>query len=436
MNEKNTVSMKEQRLRRQRINRMKTAILATVGVWMCVSMAFCIVLSIQVFRLSRKVDEIADNAVLVQAMAEEMDEYRGSENNSNAQTMNVGDGSMELGSQALDPEGDSGLSGTDASPNGADASGDGTSSDGTGSSDAGTATDGAGASGDSASLGDMGSTDAGTVSDGAGASGDSAPPDGAGSADSGTVSDGAGASGDGTSSDGGAPPADPYADNPTNEPQEGERQKVYLTFDDGPSSNTAKILDILKEKGVKATFFVVGKEDEESKAMYRRIIEEGHTLGMHSYTHKYSVIYDSLESFQEDFERIRSYLTEITGVEPTIMRFPGGSSNKVSNLDMREFIRYINDQGITYYDWNVVSGDATSQVYTPEELVENVMKDVVKYDTSIVLMHDASTKGSTVEALDDIIDQLQAMDMELLPIDENTRPIQHITLEDALAYTE
>lgn len=212
--------------------------------------------------------------------------------------------------------------------------------------------------------------------------------------------------------------------------EEGEQPKVYLTFDDGPSENTAKILDILKERNIKATFFVIGQEDEESKALYRRIVAEGHTLGMHSFSHKYDVIYKSLDAFKEDMEHLQSYLKEVTGVAPTIMRFPGGSSNMVSNVDIKELIRYVKEQGITYYDWNVVSGDATSQVYTPDELVENVMNDVVKYNTSVVLMHDASAKASTVDALVPMIDQLQELGAELLPIDDDTKPIQHIKAED------
>lgn len=211
---------------------------------------------------------------------------------------------------------------------------------------------------------------------------------------------------------------------------EGEHPKVYLTFDDGPSENTAKILDILKEKNIKATFFVIGQEDEESKELYQRIVDEGHTLGMHSYSHKYDVIYKSLDAFAEDMNHLQTYLEEVTGVTPTIMRFPGGSSNQVSNVDIKELIRYVKEQGITYYDWNVVSGDATSQVYTPDELVANVMDDVVKYHTSVVLMHDSSAKASTVEALKPMIEQLQDLGAELLPIDENTKPIQHIKAED------
>lgn len=205
-----------------------------------------------------------------------------------------------------------------------------------------------------------------------------------------------------------------------------DTHKVYLTFDDGPSSNTDQILDILKEYNLKATFFVIGKEDEESKELYKRIVEEGHTLGMHSYSHKYSLLYESAESFENDFSQIQNYLYEVTGQECLYYRFPGGSSNHVSNTDMTEFIQYLNSQGITYFDWNVSSGDATSQAYTSEELVENVMTDVVKYKTSIVLMHDAATKASTVEALGPMIEALQDMGAEILPIDENTTVVQHI----------
>ncbi|MEY8390689.1 polysaccharide deacetylase [Lachnospiraceae bacterium] len=227
----------------------------------------------------------------------------------------------------------------------------------------------------------------------------------------------------------GAQSAEPMTEEGT-KAEEAEHRKVYLTFDDGPSENTARILDILKERNIKATFFVIGNEEEEAKALYQRIVDEGHTIGMHSFTHKYDVIYQSLEAYVEDMRHLQSYLEEITGVTTNLIRFPGGSSNHVSNVDMRELIRYLNEEGFTYFDWNVASGDATSQVYTPDELVQNVINDVVKYDTSVVLMHDSSAKSTTVEALAPMIDQLEEMGAELLPIDENTQPVQHITAEN------
>ena len=207
---------------------------------------------------------------------------------------------------------------------------------------------------------------------------------------------------------------------------EEDEHKVYLTFDDGPSPSTGQILDVLKEHGIKATFFVVGKDDEDSKALYRRIVDEGHTLAMHSYSHQYSSLYSSVDAFERDFSEIQNYLFEVTGEECLYYRFPGGSSNQVSDVDMKEFIRYLNGRGITYFDWNVASGDATAQAYTPEKLVENVLSDVVKYKTSIVLMHDAETKASTIKALGPMIEALQGMGAEILPIDEDTTVVQHI----------
>ena len=212
--------------------------------------------------------------------------------------------------------------------------------------------------------------------------------------------------------------------------QPGDTLKVYLTFDDGPSSNTAAILDILDKYGVKATFFVIGKEDEESQALYKRIVEEGHTLGMHSYSHQYSTIYSSLDSFEDDFYHLQSYLDELTGVKSVYYRFPGSSSNQISNTDMGSFISFLDENGVTYYDWNVSSGDATTQAYTKEEIVDHVLNDVVKYKTSIVLLHDSNAKTTTVDALGPLIEGLQEIGAEILLIDQSTYPIQYTVLSD------
>lgn len=206
---------------------------------------------------------------------------------------------------------------------------------------------------------------------------------------------------------------------------EGDPMTVYLTFDDGPSENTPQILSILKEHGVKATFFVTGKESDEAKEWYKQIVAEGHTLGMHSYSHKYSVIYESVDAFAADFTKLHDFLEDTTGVDCKFYRFPGGSSNQVSNTDMNEFIDYLSDQGMIYYDWNVVCGDATSQIYTADDLVQNVMTDVVKYKYSVVLMHDAAEKDSTVEALETILQKLEDMNAEILPITEDAQVVHH-----------
>ncbi len=217
-------------------------------------------------------------------------------------------------------------------------------------------------------------------------------------------------------------------DNIDNIAEEGDIPMVYLTFDDGPSENTDAILDILDDYNVKATFFVVGEDPDVYGDAYRRIVEDGHTIGMHSYSHNYSKLYASEDSFISDFNQIHDLILETTGVDTKYYRFPGGSSNKVSNTSMSVYINYLNEQGIVYYDWNVASGDATSQAFTADELVDNVMNDVVKYKTSVVLLHDASNKDATVEALPHLIESLNEAGAMILPITDETTVIQHVSV--------
>lgn len=207
-----------------------------------------------------------------------------------------------------------------------------------------------------------------------------------------------------------------------------EKRQVYLTFDDGPSKNTDRILDILQEYGVKATFFVVGKTDASSVRAYKRIVEEGHTLGMHSYSHDYQELYCSLQSFSEDLARLQEYLYDLTGVWSRYYRFPGGSSNTVSATDMQLLIRYLNENGICYYDWNVASGDAVSSKLSAEVIAQNCITQIEGKKECMILFHDASDKGSTVDALPMLIEQLQSMeDTEILPVTDDTHPVQHVT---------
>jgi len=208
-------------------------------------------------------------------------------------------------------------------------------------------------------------------------------------------------------------------------------RKIYLTFDDGPSTYTNDILDILKQYDVKATFFVVGKTDEESLAAYQRIVKEGHTLGMHSYSHKYEEIYQSVEAYAQDLSNLQEFLYKTTGVWSRYTRFPGGSSNEVSQVRMKELIQYLDNQGIQYFDWNISSGDAANGQVSVQVLVDNVLNNVEKYGTVIVLMHDAADKATTVEALPIIIEKLQEIpNTRLMAIDDETVPVQHIKITD------
>lgn len=217
---------------------------------------------------------------------------------------------------------------------------------------------------------------------------------------------------------------------PGEKPIEGDEgiRKVYLTFDDGPSSNTGRILDILAEYDVKATFFVVGKEEEEYQALYRRIVEEGHTLAMHSYSHKYNEIYQSVESFSADLSKLQEFLYDTTGVWCRYCRFPGGSSNTVSHVDMHELIAYLDEQDMSYFDWNISSGDAASAYISSADIIRNCTANLKDYDEAIILMHDAADKDSTVEALPGLIETIQAMDdTMILPITDDTERIHHIS---------
>ena len=202
-------------------------------------------------------------------------------------------------------------------------------------------------------------------------------------------------------------------------------KKVYLTFDDGPGSQTGKILDILKKNHVKATFFVTGKEDASSKKIYQRIVNEGHTLAMHSYSHIQDVIYDSKEAFEKDLKQINRCLYEATGVHTKFYRFPGGSSTQNTSLPIQNFIDVLKKNHYLYLDWNVISPDINNANATKEQVVTGVMQGVDAYDTAVVLMYDVADKPMTVKALPSIIKQIKAKNYELLPVDESMILIQH-----------
>lgn len=222
-----------------------------------------------------------------------------------------------------------------------------------------------------------------------------------------------------------APVDEQEVDEATAEPE--AAHKVYLTFDDGPSKYTEEILDILDAYDVKATFFVLGKETDYSIEMLQEIAKRGHTIGMHSYSHKYADVYRSVEEFSADFYRIYSYILENTGIQSTCYRFPGGSSNTISDIDMHEFVDFLTEQEIEFYDWNVSSGDGGSVLLDVDTLVQNATSSIPRFETSIILMHDAASRPTTVEALPQIIENILAMeDTVILPITGETTPIHHI----------
>ena len=166
-----------------------------------------------------------------------------------------------------------------------------------------------------------------------------------------------------------------------------KQKTIYLTFDDGPGPDTDRLLDVLSRYGVKATFFVV---DTGYSAQMRRIVEEGHSIALHSVTHNYKQIYTSRDAYFEDILGIQEIVKDATGVTSTLMRFPGGSSNMISRFNpgiMSELTEAVQDAGFQYFDWNVDSNDAGG-ARTSDEVFKNVTEGVRQHKTSVVLQHD------------------------------------------------
>lgn len=202
-----------------------------------------------------------------------------------------------------------------------------------------------------------------------------------------------------------------------------QKKTVYLTFDDGPSKITPHLLDILKRSGVKATFFVLYSETEEGKAMYKRIVDEGHSIGIHSTTHDYEAIYQSVETFLADFEKTHRQIKAVTGVNTRLFRFPGGSVNAYNMSNYQEITAEMIRRGFIYYDWNVDSRD-TSRNPNSDIVVSAVTHGVSGKTEANVLMHDAGAKSFNIDALPKIIKALQVSGYDMLPLDATIQP-QH-----------
>ena len=193
---------------------------------------------------------------------------------------------------------------------------------------------------------------------------------------------------------------------PQNNSSAGGSGIIYLTFDDGPSASvTGKILDILKEEGIKATFFVINHSDS-LNYLIKREYDEGHTVGLHSFTHNYGTIYSSADAYFNDLNLISNKVKNIIGQETKIIRFPGGSSNTVSRKYASGIMSYLTSEvanrGYVYFDWNVGSGDSGG-ANTSGQVYNNVVKGLSKSRANVVLMHDFENNYKTLNALRDII---------------------------------
>lgn len=181
-----------------------------------------------------------------------------------------------------------------------------------------------------------------------------------------------------------------------------EGPAIYLTFDDGPGPYTAALLDILKDCGVRATFFVTAQSPEYLD-MITRASAEGHSIGAHTFSHEYREIYAGTEAFLWDFLKCEEMIRAHTGSYSPLFRFPGGSSNTVSRISpgiMTSLSATMPALGFRYFDWNVDSGDA-SRIASRETILRNIMEGCRGRQASIVLQHDI--KSFSVGIVRDVI---------------------------------
>lgn len=200
-----------------------------------------------------------------------------------------------------------------------------------------------------------------------------------------------------------------------------EMKTAYLTFDDGPSPRTGEILDILKQHGVKATFFVVVNKDEYIPFM-QRAVNEGHTIGVHSASHRYKEIYRSVDDYLNDFTRCYDYIQTNTGYSPTIFRFPGGSVNNYNSATRKDIVREMARRGFIYFDWNVESNDSASGM-SADAIYRNVIDGCKGKQRAVIIMHDSFTKNTTVSALDRIIVKLKEEGWQFAVLDNEVKPM-------------
>jgi len=194
---------------------------------------------------------------------------------------------------------------------------------------------------------------------------------------------------------------------------------VYLTFDDGPSKHTADVLDLLKREGIKATFFVLGENVKRNPDIVQRIVEEGHSLGNHTYDHKYEVLYGSFSSFAAEIIATEEAINEAAGIRTSLVRAPGGT---YSNFDQGYFDA-LAAAGYKVHDWNVDSGDSKRRGVPAAEIAANIKASKLK-DKLNVLLHDGSGHEQSVKALPEIISYYKNLGYAFMPIAEQDEPMQ------------
>ncbi|MBQ4050543.1 MAG: polysaccharide deacetylase [Oscillospiraceae bacterium] len=200
---------------------------------------------------------------------------------------------------------------------------------------------------------------------------------------------------------------------------------VYLTFDDGPSKNTAAVLDVLAEKGVSATFFVIGAESERGIGLYHRILDEGHVIGLHTYTHRYDEIYANADAYMADIQKLSDHLQKTVGIRPSIFRFPGGSNNSTASPEVLDGIKVrAEKQGLCWFDWNALGKDDRSWVSDPWDIYQNIVETAGSKKRIVVLMHDDGLRTTAAEAVSMVIDHYRQLGYRFDVLTPETDPVR------------
>lgn len=203
-----------------------------------------------------------------------------------------------------------------------------------------------------------------------------------------------------------------------------EGKIAYLTFDDGPSVLTPRVLEVLDRYDIKATFFVTYKESEDLRKYYSEIVDKGHTIAVHTASHDYEDIYKSVYAYMDDFYKMYDCIYEQTGVRASLFRFPGGSHNgyNYGNI-MPSIILEMERRGFKYYDWNVSTGDGGNWA-SPQDILNRVKDQSEGRDRLVVLMHDSASKNATLEALPDVIEYLNSEGYAFGALSSDVKPVQ------------
>lgn len=210
-----------------------------------------------------------------------------------------------------------------------------------------------------------------------------------------------------------------------------EKKIAHLTFDDGPSDNTIKILDILDKYDIQATFFVVGPSYKLKNNLLKEIVNKGHSLAIHSYSHEYSKIYKSETDYINDFYDCLNWIKNKTNIEPKIYRFPGGSSNTLTNKEqIQSIILTLETQGFKHVDWNVDSFDSKYNTDSSEIIKSTInaikFNEANNYFNQTILLHDNTKKIGTIEALASIIEYLISTGYQFKTLNINSNLVQHV----------